>query len=133
MLDSFLTGLVKHRISFQHLPIVADEPKLPVWFCGGRSKPEYLKHNNQPEESAAAMDAWLKVEQPRGTLTLLDTSYDHFSAVPSCSSEGLGFPELQVQATPGPLSQIHSQNPSSHVPVCDANIRVLFGCWDNIP
>lgn len=71
------------------------------------------------------MDAWLKVEQPSGTLTLLVTSYNLLSAVPSCSSEGLGFPGLQVQATPGPLSQIHSQNPS-HVPVGDANIRVLF-------
>lgn len=71
------------------------------------------------------MDAWLKVEQPSGTLTLLVTSYNLLPAVPSCSSEGLDFPELQVQATPGPLSQIHSQNPS-HVPVGDANIRVLF-------
>lgn len=86
------------------------------------------------------MDAWLKVEQPSGTLTLLVTSYNLLSAVPSCSSEGLGFPGLQVQATPGPLSQIHSQNPS-HVPVGDANIIVLFfppfvdrkGCWANIP
>lgn len=85
MLDPFLAGLVKDRISFQHLPIVADEPKLPAWFCGGRSQPEQLKHNNQPEESAAAMDAWLQIKQPRGTLTLLVTSYNLLSAVPSCS------------------------------------------------